>query len=466
MSAIVRKHKLTIGQVRRQLIKWKDKHCDHGGKEHDFDKEKIKEKIVSRMNDDFNDFVKTLLDGMMPSVRTDDNDMCRPCRQKHCNQHEDGETSLKIVRGDLGFVGFFVKILNDCIDMATEIFPKTTAMAANAQFGFSNTRVERITGEWCVQFLALVQALDPTSPIRLANVNHCRLMLCETEDNLFRSWACQSHTNSLPPIDLLNVESVHKHSRDVVCYTARWMIGKLRAAKIATLENKHLCKQFARWHSLSRADAQSQLLPTSLVDKREVKLLRRPTRQFYNLVCSFEVAHIANVNVDMMQAHSAGDLLGSIHAAIFTDETMLETFRGICMFNEEEQIDEEDILKAFEHILNKFRRMRGKWLARAIHAESAKSNDAVGKMSTRSNVASKFNSAKAAASAARDAIGDMCLRQRTDVETCPEVDLIETDDEEEEEATEEFELEPGPAPVDDDDDDETKQGVQAMQVSM
>jgi hypothetical protein len=60
----------------------------------------------------------------------------------------------------------------------------------------------------------------------------------------------------------------------------------------------------------------------------------------------------------------------------------------------------------------------------------------------------------------------MCLRQRTDVETCPEVDLIETDDEEEEEATEEFELEPGPAPVDDDDDDETKQGVQAMQVSM
>jgi hypothetical protein len=311
-------------------------------------------------------------------------------------------------------------------------------MAANAQFGFSNTRVERITGEWCVQFLALAQALDPTSPLRLANVNHCRLMLCETEDNLFRSWACQSHTNSLPPIDLLNVESVHKHSRDVVCYTARWMIGKLRAAKIATLENKHLCKQFARWHSLSRADAQSQLLPTSLVDKREVKLLRRPTRQFYNLVCSFEVAHIANVNVDMMQAHSAGDLLGSIYAAIFTDETMLETFRGICMFNEEEQIDEEDILKAFEHILNKFRRMRGKWLARAIHAESAKSN----------------------------AIGDMCLRQRTDVETCPEVDLIETDDEEEEEATEEFELEPGPAPVDDDDDDETKQGVQAMQVSM
>jgi hypothetical protein len=110
--------------------------------------------------------------------------------------------------------------------------------------------------------------------------------------------------------------------------------------------------------------------------------------------------------------------------------------------------------------------MRGKWLARAIHGESAKSNDAVGKMSTRSNVASKSNSAKAAASATRDAIGDMYLRQRRDIETCPEIDLIETDDEEEEEVIEEFELEPGAAPVDDDDDDEIEEGVQAMQVGM
>jgi hypothetical protein len=403
------RYQLHHGQVKRQLVKWKDNFYNYAGIEYSFDSEAIRYKITLHMSLNFEDFVVDTINKMIPSKATvEEEDRNRAFHEKYCTQQREGEKRLTLIRDKPIFIDFFVEIVNDYTDFAVALFPKTASMVSHKELGFSALRMKNIRNQWRDKFIDLVcsefgESFQEDFELECS----WRHLLCDSEDILFRSWACLNYSNSLPPIELSKVQPVHKYSLGVLYFTTGWIVNKLSTAKdIKTPEMKQLAGEFAARHTLTKGQAMELGLPTKVVDRKEIKSLVRPSKEFFEFICRLESIYIANVTVDMMQLYSAGDLLGAIFQAIFVNE---ETMIGFCCLLGDLEVDDGAVRKFLRYIMTKFQRMRGRWLSKAIDGQTTKGDDAVDKMSTRYNVASVQRAAKVSASVKREQKEDVVV---------------------------------------------------------
>ena len=129
---------------------------------------------------------------------------------------------------------------------------------------------------------------------------------------------------------------------------------------------------------------------------------------------------MSNLNVKMMVAYHADDLLGAVTEKILEDPNVHGSFQELCNM---ESNDNSLVQTLKKYIVVKFKRMRARWFVKAIRGQTAKGTDAVAKMATRAKVAANSKAAKAAKAAKAEVL-------KSEEDTVADFDLDEHSDDE------------------------------------
>jgi hypothetical protein len=153
--------------------------------------------------------------------------------------------------------------------------------------------------------------------------------------------------------------------------------------------------KLAALHSLSKTGAEAQDLPTSVIDRKEIKHLNRPSKSFYEFTAHIETIFVENPTIDMMMACSAGNLLESIQENVVGNELMRTKFFELS--GGDDDFGENILIELMERVSTKFKHVRGRWFAKLMNGQVGGTCAAVDEASTRGGAAAKGHASKVAA---------------------------------------------------------------------
>jgi hypothetical protein len=428
LKAIASQYTLKASQVQRQLCAWKGVAHGFHGIVYSHDTEKVKEAIACYCPSDTPDFVKSTLRAMIPSCWGDlvekPNDY--EWLVSMCNADPTKETMLQAILSDASTMEFLVKWVKQYTIFAADAFPRTASMLRAGDSEFTHTRLLK-KREGQVEFLELANDLT-LQGIERYTLQRSIEMLWKSvyeniEDKLFRRWAIHSFQLHLAEISFPEVFSVHKYSMGVLYFTGGWIVSSLDKAggkssehRPGLIQNKlESMKELASKQSITKDQATSEGLPTGVIDRREMHELRRPSRAFYDFLTRIEAIYMENLTIDMMLSHSDGGLLSAIAAAIIDNEGVRSNFLELVS----ESTDPRVYHSLLAYVLNKYKRMRGRWFQKAIMGQTCKGSDAVSKMPTRLNVAAKSEAATAVSRATAKSEATTAVSRATSNEPVP-----------------------------------------------
>lgn len=289
------------------------------------------------------------------------------------------------------------------IDFTVECIPKTASMLRESNMLFTERRFHYRDDIWLRKFIQLTNdlglCLDSTA---------CRRAMCAIEMNLFRCWGLLNYSMQLPQIDFPSAPfQVHKFSEPILYYTAGWIVGSLSRAKLAVRQadkrEANLMKGMAKAHSLTEEQAKDQDLPTRVIERKEMKNLKRPSRAFFDFICHLEAIYMQNLTVAMMLAFSGGDLLSQIAGAISRNNEVRDDFKALIPPLKEgtTAMTAGELCRMLGYVLKKYKRMRGRWFVKAVAGQTCKG--AVAKMPTRAKVAANAEAANCGSKAKEEA---------------------------------------------------------------
>ena len=110
------------------------------------------------------------------------------------------------------------------------------------------------------------------------------------------------------PLDCL----VGKYACKVIYYVAGWTLHSASKALTKGIANRPLFQNFAQSQSINANEAKALGLPTVLVDMRQRGASRYCRPEYFQFICFVESVYLANLSLEMMLAHPAGDIIAQI----------------------------------------------------------------------------------------------------------------------------------------------------------
>jgi hypothetical protein len=409
LDQIITKYGLKREQASRQLLNWKKKRYEFAGRVFSLDTDIIREIVDDHMTMEPFDFVMSAIEDMMPPNEKKSTRKKDEFSQLFCEtfgDQEQGEAPslgpevlTLFINPELDFVDYFTTIPKGYSDLAVKCFPKTATMVDDAEFDFTLERRRNTYGGWWEDFYEIVEESRRTGymPVACESLSKIdwRTPFLRVEEQLYFQWSTQNYEANMPPIKIALEAEVHEYSKGVLYYTAGWIVSGLHEAAGIAAKKKRYFRKLAVLHSLTKSDAETQELPTSVIDRKEIKHLYRPSKSFYEFIAHIETIFVQNLTVEMMMAYSAGNLLESIREAIVGNELMRTKFFELS--GGDDDFGESISSELMDYVLIKFKHMRGRWFVKLMNGQVGGTYDAVDKASTRSGVAAKGRASKVAA---------------------------------------------------------------------
>jgi len=422
LDAVILKHSLNRSQVARQLLGYKKKNFEYSTVVFSHSKDELKKIISSHLPTEIEEFVRDVINTCIPIDDPGNRRAEDTFRWDFCETKEWGAAAFHTISANINTCKFLCDVVDEYAGIGAKYFPSTHKMKKSSEFSFVNARI-RSHKNLKVKWMDIIRSenLECTGagadyPVE---VEWTRVFLF-LEEQLFLQWAALSEAEGLPPIRIPEnggVATVHPHSQPVVCFTAGWIL----AAMVNTTKNRTKAMQndlwnFSQAHSISPVESQKQGVPTSLIERREMKRLHRPSFKFFEFVCRIESIFMENFTVDMMVAYSTGNLVNEIAMAIQTKNEILQEFRTLY----DNYVTDAAARKVLSYMLDKYAHMRGRWFVKSINAQEGNTLEVVDKLPTRAGVGAAVKASKAAAEAIRKATTNLVAEPMAE----PVTDLI------------------------------------------
>ena len=391
LNAIYVRHSLKPSQAARQLVNWKAKKFGLSEKTFSHRPETVRKSVEEFTSGDSESFAEFVIDSMLPQ-KTSSPEAFKTNYSMSTKRRENLLQSLL-----LGSNAFLLAMVVETVDAYTEkiveVMPKVSKMVPDADLKFSLWRKRNAFEK--AQAFALA-AKNNFCTYQSESMEELRLLFLSIEDVMGREWGERAYEVSTPEIVIppIGENKVHPYSEGVLYYTAGWTLhglGNVTKKQYPTLFN--WASKFSEYNSVTKEEAAKLGLPTYVVDRKEAKRLTRPNKAFFDYICHIETIYLTNVTTSMMLAYIAGDLFKKISSKIMADERQQHMFCALLPPEMREEMSDEDVAKVAllmnKYILTKFKRMRGRWFAKALEGQSTKGSTAVDTMATRPNVATK-----------------------------------------------------------------------------
>ena len=381
LDSIIKKYKLKRSQASRQLSRWKGITYENKQVTLILEPEDIEHAIYESMSvDNWEDFVIQFLDdlhdGKDVQGSIDATNYCQSVKY-HTPGNRD---ALSVLSNNYFAAKDCIAILADYLTQLTELagshFPKTARDLGLSEVKFLVAETELRSGllqsRWKQQYQWIRDQL-PTSGAGDKSLDelgfaHFGSFLFQC---LYRLWSRMLVEDNGGKVEIPTEDLVGKYALEVVYYVAGWTLQRTSLALGVAEVKKGVYKQFAASHSIEMEEAREANLPSSLVELRRKKKLFFVTESYFDFIRFIESIYLHNLTLKMMMAHSNGDLAGTIHDAIITNETVHARFS--LLFPDGSSIDEGDRPDILSFVLERYVHMRGCWFVRYMKKSQNKS---------------------------------------------------------------------------------------------